>query len=96
MKIEFSDMGTNVEVRLLENLGGQDAVKERIYTNDHQAGIWFGEDLGVTVNAADMFEWVLTCWSPPTIGGKYAYLHPYWHELEQKKLLREQCSTTEK
>jgi hypothetical protein len=95
MKIEFAIIGdgTNVQVLLLEDLGflGTEHVEtpiDRIYTADHQGGLHFGEDRGVPISARDLFEWVESCWAPPVIGGRYAYLHPYWAERAEARKRR--------
>ena len=60
MKIEFRTCGdgTNIEVLLVENLGGAEIVVDRIYTADHAGGIHYGQDQGVTISARQLFEWV--------------------------------------
>jgi hypothetical protein len=90
MKIEFKTCGdgTNIEVLLLEDVDGRESVVDRIYTADHQGGLHFGEDRGVPISARDLFEWVESCWAPPVIGGRYAYLHPYWAERAEARKRR--------
>ena len=96
MRIEFSTVGdgTNVQVLLIEDLGqlGAERVEvttDRIYTADHQGGIWYGEELGQPVSARQLFEWVEDSWAPPVIGGRYGKYHPYWTEREEKRKQRE-------
>ena len=92
MRIEFSLIGdgTNAQVELIEELSpGCESTVDRVYSEDHQGGIHFGEDLfGIPVSARQLFEWVEDSWAPPVIGGKYAYLHPYWHEREEARTRR--------
>ena len=90
MRIEFSLIsdGTNVQVLLIEDLGGYEISVDRIYTADHRGGIHFGEDQGQPVSARQLFEWVEDSWKPPVIGGRLAYLHPYWQEREEAKARR--------
>lgn len=87
MTIEFSIIGdgTNVEVSLIDNDGFP---VDRVYTADHQGGLHYGEEQGAPIRARDLFEWVETSWAPPVIGGRYAHLHPYWREREEKRKQR--------
>ena len=88
MKIEFGTIGdgTNIEVSLIDN---DDLPLDRVYTADHRGGLYFDEERGVSVNAANLFEWVEDCWAKPIIGGRYGHLHPYWHEREEKRKQRQ-------
>ena len=88
MRIEFQTIGdgTNVEVSLIEDISTLD----RIYTADHKGGLHYGEERGVPIRVADLFEWVEESWAPPIIGGRYGRFHPYWHEREEKRKQREQ------
>jgi hypothetical protein len=90
MRIEFSTIGdgTNVEVSLIEDLGGTEYVNDRVYTADHRGGLHFGEESRVPISAVDLFEWVEDSWAPPVIGGKYTYAHPYWAERAEKRKQR--------
>ena len=87
MKIEFSTIGdgTNVEVSLLEDLGGTDHTVDRIYTADHQGGLHFDMERGVPCHAQQLFQWVEDSWAKPIIGGRYGHLHPYWYERKEKR-----------
>ena len=87
MVIDFATIGdgTNVECRLLDDIGAID----RIYTADHQGGIHYGEDRGIPISARELFQWVEETWAAPIIGGKLGHLHPYWHERAEKRKLRE-------
>lgn len=91
MKIEFRICGdgTNVEVLLLEYLGGSESVVDRICTADHAGGIWFGNDQLEPVSVRQLFEWVEDCWAPPVIGGRYGRWHPYWQERKDARVRRE-------
>ena len=94
MKIEFRSVGdgTNVEVLLLEELGGAEVINDCVYTSDHRGGLHFSENLGVQISARELFEWVEDCWAKPIIGGRYGWLHPYWYEREEKRKRREKLS----
>jgi hypothetical protein len=81
MRIEFSNLGTNVEVCLIDDVG----VVDRVYTADHQGGLHYDE---VPISARNLFNWVEESWYPPIIGGKYAGFHPYWHERAEKRRQR--------
>lgn len=81
MRIEFEDLGTNVEVLLIDDIGTVD----RIYSADHQGGLHFDEERKVPISARDLFNWVEEFWAIPVIGGKYGYLHPYWRERAEKR-----------
>jgi hypothetical protein len=88
MRIEFTTTtgdGTNVEVLLLEDLGGTEVVADRVWTSDHQGGIWYGEELGVPIRARQLFSWVEESWAKPVIGGKYAEFHPYWQQRREAR-----------
>jgi hypothetical protein len=92
MKIEFSVAntdGTNVEVLLIEELGGAEVVADRIWTSEHRGGLHFGEEHGVPVSARGLFQWVEEVWEKPVIGGRYSALHPYWSEREERRKARE-------
>ena len=91
MRIEFATVGddTNVEVNLIEDLGGDEVRVDQIFTADHQGGIHFGEDRGQPIHARYLFQWVEESWAPPIIGGRYGHLHPHWHEREEKRKARQ-------
>lgn len=82
MRIEFTDLGQNVEVKLIDDLSTIDT----IFTADHKGGLHYDE---VPVSARDLFNWVEEGWYPPIIGGKYGYLHPYWAERKLRRKQRE-------
>jgi hypothetical protein len=92
VKIEFGVIGdgTNVQVSLLEDLGGVEVVADRLYTADHQGGIHYGEDRKVPISARGLFAWVDGSWADPIIGGRYASAHPYWAEREAARKRRQQ------
>lgn len=82
MKIEFQTCGdgANIKVCLIDDIGVQD----RIFTADHKGGIYYGVENKVPISARQLFQWVEQSWAPPIIGGRYAALHPYWHERKMR------------
>ena len=97
MKIEFGVIGNgiNVEVLLVEDLGDNEVVADRIYTADHQGGIHYGEERGVPISARQIFQWVEESWAKPVIGGRYGHMHPYWAEREAKREAKRAAGGTE-
>ena len=67
MRIEFSDLGTNVEVTLYENLDGTDVLFDRCYTSDHSMGLCFTEENNRPIKARGLFQWVEESWAKPAI-----------------------------
>lgn len=92
MKIEFSTIGdgTNVQVTLLDSPGSWEAVVDRFYTEQHQFQICARPSKPEYMSCEKFFAYLEEVVSKPVIGGKYGYLHPYWHEREEKRKAREQ------
>ena len=67
MRIEFSDLGTNVEVTLYENLDGTDVLFDRCYTSDHKGGLHFDGDHGAAIEVRGLFQWAEESWAKPAI-----------------------------
>jgi hypothetical protein len=91
MRIEFRTCGsgTNIEVLLLEDLGGTESVVDRIHTAQNAGDIHYEQDRDIPVSARQLFEWVEDCWAPPVIGGRFGWLHPYWNERKEARRRRE-------
>lgn len=78
MRIEFEDLGQNVEVCLIDDIG----IVDRIFTADHKGGLHYDK---APISARDLFNWVEESWYPPIIGGEFAAFHPYWRERAEKR-----------
>jgi hypothetical protein len=90
MKIEFAVVGdgTNVEVRLSEELSGCEVTKDRFYTQQHQLQICARPGKPEYMLCEKFFIYLEEVLPLPVIGGRYAHLHPYWQEREARKKKR--------
>jgi hypothetical protein len=90
VRIEFALLGdgTNVEVLLLEDLGGWESVRDRFSTATHQFPFCMVPGSPQCDYEETFYDLELVM-QPPKIGGRYAWLHPYWHERAEKRRLRE-------
>lgn len=93
MKIEFATIGdgTNVEVRLTEDLGGAEATVDRFYSAQHRLDYYYNRGGGMVrfVNVREEYERLEELMLEPIIGGKLNQLHPYWHERAEKRKQRD-------
>jgi hypothetical protein len=86
MKIEFRTCGdgTNIEIRLSEDLSGSEVTKDRFYTQQHQFYICAWPTKPKYMSCEKFFAYLEETLPKPTIGGKYSHLHPYWHERKMR------------
>ena len=75
MTVILEDIGANVEVTLVDDDG---FTVDKIYTQDHKAGLHFDEERHVSIRARGLFQWIEQCWAPPIIAGRLGCMHPYW------------------
>ena len=90
MKIEFGIIGdgTNIQVLLLEELGGSELLRDRFYSRDHQLQICARPSKPEYMSCERFFAYLEETLSAPIIGGKYGAQHPYWQERLEKRQRR--------
>jgi len=84
MKIEFSDCGTNVEVRLIDDIGTVD----RFYTACSRFPFCMVPGSSACDYTQTFYD-LEDVLAPPVIGGRYSALHPYWAERAEKRKARQ-------
>jgi hypothetical protein len=98
VKIEFSIVGdgTNIQVSLLEEMGGLERVKDRFYTQEHHIHTlgWFSDPV-LFSGVERIFENLEEVLQPPIIAGKWGHLHPYWEQRRAVRMNRKKLQNLE-
>jgi hypothetical protein len=89
MKIEFSycGNGTNIEVSLIEDLGGTEHTFDKFWTATHRFPFCMVPGSSACDYAQTFYD-MEAVMAPPIIGGHYGHLHPYWAERAEKRKVR--------